>query len=67
MPGHYPIHNKFGRQLYTIECPECFGTGMTDDELEQEQRCKEDRQKYAAAMAEMRGTNQETENQGPIL
>ena len=25
--GMYPIFDKHGRERYSIECPECFGTG----------------------------------------
>jgi DnaJ-class molecular chaperone len=25
--GRYPIHNNNGKELYTIECPECAGFG----------------------------------------
>lgn len=25
-PGRYPVIDRFGRQLYEIECPECRGT-----------------------------------------
>ena len=32
----YPIHNRFGRELYSIQCPECFGSGNADDPNEPE-------------------------------
>ena len=28
----YPIHNRHGRELYAIRCPECCGSGEKPDE-----------------------------------
>lgn len=28
--GKYPIHNRCGRELYDIRCPECSGSGLVD-------------------------------------
>ncbi|OAH41856.1 hypothetical protein AX777_21325 [Sphingobium yanoikuyae] len=54
----YPIHNKFGKRLYEISCPECCGTGEADDvDMEaasQAARVHSDLARYNAAMAEMR-------------
>lgn len=31
-PGKYPVIDRFGHQLYEIDCPECGGDGeKTDD------------------------------------
>ena len=34
-PGKYPVINRFGQQLYEINCPECYGRGeiMTEAEI----------------------------------
>jgi hypothetical protein len=65
-PGRYPIHNKFGKQLYEIECPECFGSGLTDEEADLEMQKRDDARRYEAAMAETRtasvGRNPEGED-----
>jgi hypothetical protein len=53
-PGLYPIMDKFGSELYSIRCPECAGTGLTDDEVDLERRAARDLVKYNAAMDEMR-------------
>ena len=53
-PGFYPIMDKFGRQLYEIACPECEGSGLSEEEADLEARQTLDRLKYDAAMAEMR-------------
>lgn len=29
--GIYPIHNRYGRELYSIRCPECHGDGSAPD------------------------------------
>lgn len=29
--GYYPIHNKHGREMYSIRCPECYGSGYADE------------------------------------
>ena len=33
-PGKYPVINRFGQQLYEIECPECYGLGQIEDDKE---------------------------------
>lgn len=31
-PGYYPIINRHGTELYSIRCPECFGSGKVAEE-----------------------------------
>lgn len=51
----YPIIDRYGSELYSITCPECEGCGLSSDELEQRNQQFLDRDRYTAAMAEMRG------------
>ena len=53
-PGRYPVIDRFGTQLYEIVCPECCGSGLSEDEAELADRQARDQQRYDAAMAEMR-------------
>lgn len=52
--GRYPIINRYGRELYTIACPECGGSGMTEQEADDARQAIDDRQRYDKAMAEKR-------------
>ena len=51
-PGLYPIINRYGTELYSIECPECMGSGLTGDEESEAARAASDQQRYIAAMLE---------------
>lgn len=53
----YPIINDGGKHLYDIECPECLGSGLTEEEAALARRQREDRARYEAAISEMRATN----------
>lgn len=52
--GLYPIHDMHGRERFSIQCPECFGAGRSDEEIVDDQRRHADLAGYNAAMAEMR-------------
>ena len=56
--GEYPVINSKGRHLYSIRCPECFGTGLPDGEAEKEAAllAKElsDKTRYEQAMRDVR-------------
>jgi hypothetical protein len=52
--GRYPVITRTGRELYTIPCPECFGSGLSDEEAEAKTEANIVRQKYDEAMAEKR-------------
>jgi len=52
--GRYPIHNRFGSEVYSIECPECCGSGQMEAEAIAAVQANADRQRYEAAMAETR-------------
>ena len=32
--GRYPVITRTGKELYTIPCPECGGSGKADEEAE---------------------------------
>lgn len=32
--GQYPIHARGGKHIYDIACPECDGSGFTDESAE---------------------------------
>ncbi len=49
--GRYPIHNKHGREVYTIECPECCGTGEAAEEDPEEVAAREAEQAVERARA----------------
>lgn len=51
--GRYPVINRYGTQLYTIQCPECFGDGLSEDEADRQARIRADQRRYDAAMADM--------------
>jgi DnaJ-class molecular chaperone len=53
-PGRYPIHNKYGAELYSITCPECDGSGMSAEEEDADFENRKWQQKYDAAMAAKR-------------
>ena len=53
-PGYYPIHDSRGRHLYNIRCPECEGTGETEEEFDARAQLERDRSRYEAALAETR-------------
>jgi DnaJ-class molecular chaperone len=50
--GRYPIITATGKELYTIACPECGGSGpgLTDDEAEAEAEKRHWQEKYDDAM-----------------
>lgn len=50
--GRYPVITCTGKELYTIPCPECHGSGLTDDEAEAEIEKRHWQGRYDAAMAE---------------
>jgi hypothetical protein len=52
--GTYPIHNQSGTQLYDIQCPDCFGTGETEEENLARFDRERDETRYESAMREMR-------------
>lgn len=58
--GRYGIVTSSGQWWGTIECPACYGSGLSDEEadgkeseLELERLAAQQREKYALAMAEM--------------
>jgi cytochrome c-type biogenesis protein CcmH/NrfF len=58
-PGLYPIHNKFGTELYNIRCPECAGTGLSEADADEAYAARQMRMKYDAAMASKRAATAE--------
>lgn len=59
--GRYPVIDRFGSELYTIKCPECYGYGTSEDEdpeAESKAVAVFQRSKYERAMAETRAARQ---------
>lgn len=57
--GRYPVITETGRELYTVECPECEGIGRADweeyyREKDAQTMMARDRERYEAAMREKR-------------
>ena len=60
--GRYPVIDNHGRTRFLIQCPECFGSGLEDEEAIAEEKAEAkakqaaavQRAKYEAAMAEKR-------------
>lgn len=50
----YPIIDRHGREVFSITCPQCDGSGLSDDGEVDRMNATRDRVRYDAAMAEMR-------------